>query len=117
MADGVKYGLVVTAGLIAAVLALFGDWLDKTAVWIFSVQILLGLIAGLFYLERKQLHTAVVAGVLLAVVAFAGGAGATLGGVGFIGPYLKGFFNAGMAFVVPCTLAAGFKEFTTLFVE
>ena len=100
--------------IIAIVLGLAAPMLGEATPWLFSLLIILGLVIGFLNVSGKETREFLLVAIALVVVAFAGGASGTLGDVLYIGVYLKGVFDAVMAFVVPATVVVGLKDIWTI---
>ena len=97
--------------IIAVVLGLAASALGEVATaWLTWLLIILGLVVGFLNVSGKETKEFLLVAVALVIVAFAGSASGTLGNVQIIGGYLKGIFDAIMAFVVPATVVVGLKD-------
>ena len=96
--------------IIAVVLGLAAPMLGEATPWLTSLLIVLGLVVGFLNVSSKETKEFLLVAVALVIVAFAGSASGTLGGVLYIGQYLQGMFDAIMAFVVPATVVVGLKD-------
>lgn len=96
--------------IIAVVLGLAAPMLGQATPWLTSLLIVLGLVVGFLNVSGKETKEFLLVAVVLVIVAFAGSASGTLGGVLYIGQYLQGVFDAIMAFVVPATVVVGLKD-------
>ncbi len=108
-----NYSFIVGV-IIAIVLGLAASQLGDAAPWLTSLLIVLGLIVGFLNVSGKETREFLLVAVSLVIVAFAGSASGTLGGVQIIGPYLQGIFDAIMAFIVPATVVVGLKDIKSL---
>ena len=97
--------------IIAVVLGLAAPKLGTATAWLWSLLIVLGLVVGFLNVSGKETKEFLWVTVALVVVAFAGSAQInSWSNVQFIGPYLKGIFDAILAFVVPATVVVGLKD-------
>jgi hypothetical protein len=94
--------------IIAIVLGLVS--LGAATPWLASLLVVLGLIVGFLNVTGKETKEFLIVAVVLIIAASMGGAGATLGGVEFIGTYLQGIFTQVLAFVVPATIVVALKD-------
>jgi hypothetical protein len=106
------YLVGVIAALIVGVLASYIPGSART--WLTSLVILAGLIVGFMNISTKEIKDFLLVSVVLVIVAGIGGAGATLGAVEIIGPYLSGVLTQLLAFVVPATIVVALKEILLL---
>lgn len=104
-----NYSFIVGV-IIAVVLGLAAPMLGEAIPWLTSLMIILGLVVGFLNVAGKETKEFLLVAVALVIVAFAGTASGTLGEVLYIGPYIKGIFDAIMAFVVPATVVVGLKD-------
>jgi len=100
--------------IIAVVLGLASSQLGTATVWLTSLLILFGLIAGFLNVSGKETKEFMMVAVVLIIAAFAGDASQTLGEVQYIGAYLASIFTQILAFVVPATVVVGLKEVWSL---
>ena len=101
--------------IIAVVLGLVpAATLGTAAVWLTSLLVILGLIAGFLNVSGKETKEFMMVATVLIIASFAGGASGTLGGVQIIGQYLQGIFVSVLAFVVPATVVVGLKDIWAL---
>ena len=100
--------------IIAIVLGLFAANLGTATVWLVSLMVLLGLIAGFLNVTGKETKEFMMVATVLIIAAFAGGASGTLGQVEMIGQYIQGIFDNILAFVVPATVVVGLKDIWSL---
>ncbi len=77
-----------------------------------SILIILGLIVGFLNVTGKETTPFLLASVALIIVSAAGGN--ILGQVATIGPYLQGFLQAMMIFVIPATIIVALKAIWAL---
>ena len=77
-----------------------------------SILIVLGLIVGFLNVTGKETTPFLLASVALIIVSAAGGN--ILGQVATIGPYLQGFLQAMMTFVIPATIIVALKAIWAL---
>ena len=108
-----NYSFIVGV-IIAVVLGLAAPMLGEATPWLVSLLIILGLIVGFLNVSGKETKEFLLVAVALVIVAFAGSASGTLGGVLYIGQYIQGMFDAIMAFVVPATVVVGLKDIWAL---
>jgi ATP synthase protein I len=94
--------------IIAIVLGLVS--LGAATPWLASLLVILGLIVGFLNVTGKETKEFLIVATVLVIAASMGGAGATLGGVEFIGTYLQGIFTQVLAFVVPATIVVALKD-------
>jgi len=109
-----KYAYLV--GVIAAVIVgILANYIPGTAVtWLTSLIVLAGLIVGFMNVGTKEVNDFLLISTVLVIVAGIGGAGATLGSVGLVGPYLSGVLTQLLAFVVPATVVVALKAILEL---
>jgi len=108
-----NYSFIVGV-IIAVILGLAAPTLGQATPWLTSLLIVLGLVVGFLNVSGKETKEFLLVAVALVIVAFAGSASGTLGNVQVIGEYLKGMFDAIMAFVVPATVVVGLKDMMAL---
>lgn len=82
--------------------------------WLASLLVLSGMITGFLNVTGKETKEFLLVAAVLIIAAGIGGAGPTLGGVEFIGVYLKGIFTQLLAFVVPATVVISLKDIWNL---
>src|SRR3989338_9067617 len=105
-----KYSFIVGV-ILAVVLGLAIPALDAATPWLWSLLVLLGLVVGFLNISGKETKEFLWVTVALVVVAFAGSAQiSSWSNVELIGPYLKGIFDAILAFVVPATVVVALKD-------
>jgi ATP synthase protein I len=75
-----------------------------------SLLVILGLIVGFLNVIGTDTKEFLIVSAVLIITAGLGGAAATLGGVEFIGTYLRGIFTQILAFVVPATVVVALKK-------
>ena len=96
--------------VIAVILGLFAAYITgQVSAILISLLVLLGLIVGFMNVAGKETKEFLTVGVILAVVAYVGGA-AELGKIMYIGSYLVSIFSNIMAFVVPAVIVVGLKD-------
>jgi len=101
--------------ILAVVLGVASAALGGAAVaWLSSLLVVLGLIVGFMNITGKETKEFLTVSTILVIVAFAGGASGSLGGVQYIGQYLSGIFNQLLAFVVPATVVVALKDILSL---
>ena len=100
--------------IVAVVLGIAASALGTAAPWLTSLLIIAGLVVGFLNISGKETKEFVLMSVSLVIVAFAGNASGTLGGVQVVGPYLQGIFNSIIAFVVPATVVVALKDIWAL---
>ena len=110
MKDKVGHVAFVLGVILAVILGLASAQLGTLTPWLMSLFVLLGLIVGFLNVTGKETKDFLLVTTVLVIVAFAGGAGANLGGVMYLGAYLVGIFNAILAFVVPAIVVVALKE-------
>jgi hypothetical protein len=104
-----SYSFIVGV-VLAVVLGLFSAYITgQVAAILVSLLVLLGLAVGFLNVAGKETKEFLIVGVILAVVAYVGGA-ANLGKIMYIGVYLVSIFNYIMAFVVPAIIVVGLKD-------
>jgi hypothetical protein len=108
-----QYSFIVGI-IVAVVLGLAIPALEGATPWLVSLLILLGLIVGFLNVATKETQGFLIVGVVLVLLSYAGGAGATLGGVMYIGIYLQGIFQALLAFIIPAVVVVGLKDILRL---
>ena len=97
--------------ILAVVLGLLSSQLGDASAWLWSLLIVLGLAVGSLNVSGKETKEFLWVTVALVVVAFAGSAQiSSWSNVELIGPYLKGTFDALLAFVVPATVVVALKN-------
>lgn len=97
--------------IVAVVLGLAAPKLGTATAWLWSLLIVLGLVVGFLNISGKETKEFLWVTVALVVVAFAGSAQiSSWSNVELIGPYLKGIFDAILAFVVPATVVVALKD-------
>jgi len=110
-----KYAYLV--GVIGAVvIGILMSYIQGSvgAAWLTSLVVLAGLIVGFMNIGTKDIKDFLMISAVLVIVAGIGGAGATLGSVGIIGPFLSGILIQLLAFVVPATVVVALKEILLL---
>lgn len=98
--------------IIAIVLGIVS--LGAATPWLASLLVVLGLIVGFLNVTGKETKEFLIVATVLIIASGLGGAGATLGGVEIIGPYLQGIFTQMLAFVVPATVVVALKDIWAL---
>jgi len=97
--------------IIAVVLGLAAPKLGTATAWLWSLLVVLGLVVGFLNVSGKETKEFLWVTVALVVVAFAGSAQiSSWSNVELIGSYLKGIFDAILAFVVPATVVVALKD-------
>ena len=98
--------------IVAVVLGLAASAIPPgPAAWLWSLLVVLGLAVGFLNISGKDTKEFLWVTVALVVVAFAGSAQiSSWSNVELIGLYLKGIFDAILAFVVPATVVVALKE-------
>lgn len=104
-----QYSFIIGV-IIAVVLGLAIPALVEATPWLTSLLIVLGLIVGFLNVAGKETKEFLIVGVILVLLSYAGGAGTTLGGVMYIGAYLKGVFSGLLAFIIPALLVVSLKD-------
>jgi hypothetical protein len=108
-----SYSFIVGV-VIAVVLGLFAAYITgQVAGILVSLLVLLGLVVGFMNVAGKETSEFLTVGVILAIVAYVGGA-AKLGDIMYVGTYLVAVFNYIMAFVVPAIIVVGLKDILRL---
>ena len=101
--------------IIAVVLGLAAGALGAQATALLaSLLVVLGLVVGFLNVSGKEAKEFMMVAVVLMLAAFVGNASETLGGVQYIGQYLKGVFTNILAFLVPATVVVGLKDIWNL---
>ncbi|MFH1642737.1 MAG: hypothetical protein ABIC04_07625 [Nanoarchaeota archaeon] len=108
-----EYSFVVGV-IIAVILGLALPVGDALTGVLTSVLVVLGLVVGFLNVTGKETKEYLTVGTVLVLVAYAGSAGGTLGGVMYVGQYFEGVFRAILAFVVPAIIIVGLKDILAL---
>lgn len=104
-----KYAFIFGV-ILALILGIASGFLSTTVnVWLLSLLVLLGIIVGFLNIAEKEMKDFLMYGTVLIIAAFAGGIGANLGSVAYLGPYFVALFTAVLAFVVPAIIIAVLK--------
>jgi len=103
-----QYSFIVGI-IIAVVLGLSLPALAEATPWLVSLLVVLGLIVGFMNVAGKETKEFLVVGIVLVLLSYVG-AGATLGGIMYIGSYLQGIFQGILAFIIPAIVIVALKE-------
>ena len=103
-----QYSFIVGI-IIAVVLGLSLPALADATPWLVSLLIVLGLVVGFLNVAGKQTKEFLVVGLVLVLLSYVG-AGTTLGGILYVGPYLQGIFQGILAFIIPAIVVVALKE-------
>ena len=107
--------LVFIIGVILAViLGVAAPQLGEATTWLVSLLVVLGLIVGFLNVTGKETKEFLTVAAILVIVAYAGSAAGTLGGVLYVGAYLQGIFTQILAFVVPAAVVVALKDIAAL---
>jgi len=105
-----EYAFIIGV-IIAVILGIAGAYMGNVALaWLTSILVVLGLIVGYLNVAGKDTKDFLLVATVLIIAVFAGGASNALGGVVYIGAFLKGIFNAILAFTIAATIVVGLKE-------
>jgi hypothetical protein len=105
-----EYAFIIGV-IIAVVLGIAGSYMGAAALaWLTSILVVLGLVVGYMNVVGKDTKEFLLVATVLIIAVFAGGASDALGGVVYIGAFLKGIFNAVLAFTIAATIIVGLKD-------
>jgi len=108
-----NYSFVIGV-ILAIILGIAAPQLGDATAWLVSLLVILGLIVGFLNVTGKETKEFLIVAAILVVVAYAGSAAGTLGGVMYIGEYLQGIFTQILAFVVPAAVIVALKDIVVL---
>ena len=108
-----QYSFIIGV-IIAIILGLALPIGAEAQTWLTSILVVLGLIVGFLNVAGKETTEFLTVATILVIVAYAGGASATLGGVLYIGKYLSGIFATLLAFIVPAVVIVALKNIKDL---
>jgi len=108
-----NYSFVIGV-ILAIILGVAAPQLGEATAWLVSLLVVLGLIVGFLNVTGKETKEFLTIVAILVIVAYAGSAAGTLGGVMYIGEYLQGIFTQLLAFVVPAAVVVALKDIVAL---
>ncbi|MCK4521137.1 MAG: hypothetical protein KAU20_01090 [Nanoarchaeota archaeon] len=97
--------------VIALILGLASAYITGTAASVLvSILIILGLVVGFLNVTGKETKEFLLVAAVLAVVLSMTSVSANIGGVMYLGPYIKGVVDYILVFIVPAVLIVGLKD-------
>jgi len=97
--------------IISIVLGVAGYRIGAAKAWLWSLLVVLGIVAGLLNVSRKDAKEFLMVNVAIILISYAGSANIKLWNhVNFIGPYLFDIFSNVLDFVVAASVVVALKE-------